>query len=564
MGTEYVILNLGQSNAEPTATVSGGGVGYLDVVPDMNAFNLTPDPSISAYYGWSVETIRFLTFYNPEGSAALPGGAAPAPFDSLTYASYCKWLPWTIWEGAVLNLNPAGFRYPNAYSMPLGPLGTAYGSPSLVNSVVDLARRMQGHLKKRINVISLAIRSSQLQFMETALAGLTAWGWFDPRIHNNWSPSDANGLFARLRLMLEAAKIAATAEGNTLRVILVTMKQGETDSTKETARNLFATNAKGFVDAVRALLYELDLCEGTADQVPFVWPKIPSYPWGATNVEPINSALAQMHRDDPYFATYETDGFEKNSGDPLHYSVSGIMSLAEADFEAFRAIRIRTTLSMPLADVPTFSELRTMIRRITERNTSDSGQDDDVLNDAINDAYMDIVQFVGDTCWWLRQMTTHSLVAGPLTQAEMPRVVTRLLEIRPVAAPWAVIDWSMVGHTDNGRVKIVTLDYVSETVVLHHIYQPRKMLADDEKPVLPLEYVEALKVGAARRVASASGNAQLEQKLRAEEQRLIGLVSIHANKVDRQRRMRLTGRRTERYRTGRWSSWGGNYPWTDG
>ena len=98
MAVKYVILNLGQSNAEPTALVSGAG-SYLTTVPDMNAFALTPDPTVSAQYGFAVENIRFLTFYNPEGGAAFPGGAPPAPFASLTYASYCKWLPWTIWEG---------------------------------------------------------------------------------------------------------------------------------------------------------------------------------------------------------------------------------------------------------------------------------------------------------------------------------------------------------------------------------------------------------------------------------------------------------------------------------
>lgn len=560
MAERIAILNLGQSNAEPTASVSGGGAGYLDLVPDMNAFALTPDPALGTYYGLAVENIHILTFYNPEASASFPGGAPPSPFGSYTYDYYCKWLPWSIWEAGV-NPAPTGFRYPNAFSLPKGPLGTPAYALS-VNSMVDLARRVHGWLKKRVYLITLAVHGSQLQHKEPALAGLTKWGWFDPRIHNSWTPGDHNGLFARLRVVLTAAKVATEAEGDTLKIGLVTMKQGETDSQSDDALELWGTNAQGFVDAVRALIYELGLAEGSSAQVPFVWAGIPAIPWGTTATETINDALEAMQDDDPFFATYSTNGseFTKNSGDPLHYNVGGIMALADADFTSWQAIRARTTLSMPLPDVPTLSELRTEVLRITERNTADAGQDSAVVTEAINDAYRDLINYVGDTCWWLRQVLRTTLVSGPLTPVALPRVVTRLLEIRPASYPGQTIDFSMTGHADNGRVQIITLDNVSESVDLHHMYEPRKLIADAEKPVLPAGYVEAVKVSAARRVVSVSGNATLEQKLRQEESRLFAQVSSHANKVDRQRRMRLTGRRGTRYRTGRWDS---SYPWRE-
>lgn len=562
MAEEYVILNLGQSNAEPKALLSA----YLALVPDMNAFVLTPDAAVSANYGRAVETIRFLTFYNPEATAAYPVGAPPAPFAAYTYDYYCKWLPWTINELGASNPNVAGFRYPNAFSVPRGPVSVVTPAyPSRVNSVVDLARRVQGWLKKRINVISLAVDSTQLQHMEAVLAGMTLWGWFDPRKHNNWSPSDDNGLFARLLVVLDAAKIAATAEGNTLKVILVTMQQAETDSQNANARSLFATNARGFVDAVRQAIYDRGMAEGSAAAVPFIWPQLPTYPWGVYpggSVTEINTALAAMKRDDPYFETYATDGFATNTGDPLHRSEVGIMSIAAADFAALQTIRSKTTIAMPLEDVPTLAELRTEVRRITERNTSDAGQDDAVIDAAINDAYKDLINYVGDTCWWLRQMTRFTLNSSPITPVQLPRTVTRLLEIRPAEAPWMTIDHSMVGHADNGRVQIITLGYIAGLVDLHHMYEPRKLIASTEKPVLPAGYIEALKVGAARRVVEVSGNAALEAKLTRNENVLKGQVSIHANKVDRQRRQRLTGRRGARYRTGVMDGWG-NYPWTN-
>ena len=574
MGVEYAILSLGQSNDEPTAPTSE----YLALIPEMNFATLTPDPLLGTYYGYAVETIRFLTFYNPPSvPGTLPVGPAPAPFASYDYSYYCKWLPWTVLEGTntaiprISNQAPTGFKYPNHFAMPKGPvydnvvgpvLIAAY--PGSINSIVDLARRMQGWLKKRVNVIHLAVGSTSLQHQETnaLYAAFGKWGWFDGRLHTNWAPSDADALAARLTKVLTAAKIATEAEGNTLKIILVTMKQGETDSVYQYMRELWPTNCPAFIDWVRALVFSLGLAVEAEAQTPFVWPKIPDQPWGATNAAAINTVLDSRQADDPYFATYDTNTFTKLVPNDPHFGTQGILSLAQADFSAFLAIRSRTSISLPMQDVPTLAQLRDQVRRVTERNTSDTGQSDDVINEAINEAYLDLINYVADTCWWLRQINRITLVSNPLTPVALPRVVTRLLEIRPATAPWTTYDWSMVGHTDGGRVQIITLNYVQELVDLHHMYVPRKMIADDERPLIPSEYIEAVKIGAARRVTVSAGNSALESKLRVEEAKLMGLVSIHSNKVDRQRRQRLNGGRRRMGNNGFLGQFGNPYyPW---
>lgn len=550
MGKEYVILNLGQSNAEPKASLAT----YFAAVPDMNYGLRTPDATLSIYYGKAIEAIRFLTFYIDESSASYPGGSPPSPFASLGWASYCKFLPWTGLQGAS-NPNPTpamdGFRYPNAFCVPLA-LG-AYGS--YVNSVVDLARRMHGHLKQRINVITMAVDSSQLQYTQTPVA-LTARAWFDPRIHNNWAPGIDGTIFSRLRTTLEAAVVAAAAENNTLEIILVTMKQGEADVQNTPAAELFPTNAPAFVDAVRALIVELGLSSVPASQIPFVWPKIPpiwgtaipllSYPGYPSNLTTINETLQQLHDDDPYFQTYEVSSFISND---IHYDATGIQLLADADFKAWMAISSRATASFSLVDVPTLSEVMAAVRRVTERGSADSGQQDADVIEAINEAFFDLLNFVGDTAWWTRLTTPWTLTSDPQTPVQLPRCVTRLLEIRPTSDPWATIDTSLVRHADNGRVEIITLEYWSgQAVELHHQYEPRRVSVGTERLFIPRGYVEAVKIGAARRMAANAGNVKLRDELRRDEERLKMQVSQHSNKVDRQRRQRLSGRRGTRYR----------------
>jgi hypothetical protein len=551
MGTEYVILNIGQSNAEPCGSLTT----YVGLVPEMNYAANTPDTAVSLWYGKGVETIRFLTFYNPEAAFnGYPVGYPPAPFDATNFPggtaadilrankSYCYFLPWTSLEGA-LNPNLVGFRYPNAFSVHAGPLGAAY--PGKFSIAVDLGRRMHGHLKKRVNVITVAVGGTSLQHTETPLPYIS-WGWFDKRIHTNWSPADDNGLAARLLVVLDAAKLAAEAEGNTLEVILVAMMQGETDSIFQFMRALWPTNTVAFVAWVRQAIYDRGLTSVAPQQIPFIWPEIPDVPWGVSNAAEINVPLRQMHQDDPFFATFSTNDttrFSKNVGDNPHYDTVGTMSMAEDIMESWLDISGRAAMSFPDAGTVTLGQLRTLVLQVTERNTTDSGQSVDVVNQAINDAYMELIQLVGDTAYWLRQVMTLTLNSRPTLEVEMPRVVARVLEIRPAAYPLLTYDFTMTGHSDRGRVKIATLDWVSESVYLHYIYEPAPMVADGERVLLPAGYIEAVKIGAAKRIAESTSNVPLKIQLRSDAEKLKNQVAMHAQKTDRQRRQKLTGGR---------------------
>jgi len=549
--TEYQdgFLKIGQSNNEPTAASSD----YIALVPEFNIFTLPLTPSISIYYGLAIESIRYLTFYNPEVAAPLPAGPAPAPFAAYTYDYYAMFLPWTPVEGDAglgkPNPNPVGFRYPNEFSRPYGPLWLAPGQPipaypGMIGSSLDLARRLHGHWKKRVNVVGCAVGSTQLESTEVPLPGFYyTWGWFEPKTHTHWAPGGSRNLFARLRKVLVSAKIAADAEGVPLRLRLVTVHLSESDTASANARAMFSVNAPAFVDELRQVIYANSLTDTAPDQIIVVWPKIPDVPWGSSNAAAINVVLDAMMRDDPFFFTYDTNGatFTKIPGDAAHFNAAGCMAMAAADFDAYVLGEKKARASFPEKDTITLAEMRTLVLREVERNTDDSAISVDVLTEAINNAYHDLIRQCGDSPWWLRQMTNFTLACSPWTSIELPRVVTRLLEIRPASSPLSTINFSMVGHSDRGRVRITTLGVVSAAVVLHHIYEPANLVGDGQVLFLPRLYVEAVKIGAAWRVAKAVKDVALAATLYGEAKRLKDEVCMHSQKVDRQRRQLLTG-----------------------
>ena len=572
MATEYFVLTLGQSNRNPKENAST----YLAAVPDMNVA-LTGTVAGDTYHGKAHEQIRFLTFYNSnsgspphtEGYPTDPiGNPPPASFVDASlpfngYEKYCKWQPWSLLDPAT---NPAddGFDYPNHQSFPQN-VATPYSK--LVGIDIELARLLMGWTRGRVNIANLAVDATQLQHQQIVMP-LTRWAWFNPNLHSNWSPADPKGLFGRLSTMLDGLVIASELEGTTMRCLAVCCSLLETESTDERSRDAIASNIQGLVDGVRALLASKGLLDVAPAQVPFIWPKIPTYPWAdpvlapTGNVSDGNTALDNLAKDDLWFGTYDTNGaeFVKKSGDPLHWGVGGIRASAAAEFALIRSLRVSNTIAMRLGNVPSLSSLRTEVKRLAYRNVSTAVADDDTINEAINDCYMDMVTRLGDTAWFLRQVyENYSLSSAPDSPIELPRRIERLIEIRPMAFPHLTIDFSMLGHSDEGRVRIITLDIVSDSVGLHHMHQPRRLVADDERPAIPAQYVEALKYGAAKRLAFNSGNRKIQAILEAQWRVHFDEVFIHCNKVDRQRRERLTGRRRTRYR----SQWGGPtfYPW---
>jgi uncharacterized protein (DUF736 family) len=527
----------------------------------QTGFN-TPDAVYDVYYAHATRNILFLTFYLPEQVATYPGGPPPAPF--ATYDQYAKWLPWCPDEGSD-NANTdtvhggagTGFRYPNHYGRPDGPikdaalgqLVPAYGKTASIG--VEIGRRLHGVLNTPIHVINAAIPGSSLALSEMqGFQNQAKWGWFDTRQHVAWAPGVPNALAARLLTILDSAKTAATVDGKELEIVQVFCSLGETDVAEPAKKDFIEDNARSLIDFVRNAIATRGLCTGAAHQLPFIWEKISPNISAIYDVAKLNDVLDKFERDDPAFGTYDTAAVTHNAPPDPHFTSAGIVQRGQLIHDKWLELRGRRYASMSLDDTPTLSELRGKVRQLTERSTAASNEDDAIIDEAINNVLDELYQTAGDSAWWLKHIVQHVLSCDPWTPADLPRVVTRLLEIRRTVCPLEKIEFSAMGHIDGGRVRIVTGCVVSENVDLHCIFTPRRLVSSSEKPVLPRQYIEAVVLGAAYRIVSDSGNAQLELKLKARAQFAMQHVSGDIQKVDRQRRMRVIGNRRA-----------GRYPW---
>ncbi len=541
------ILCVGNSNGEPT----GSKAEYIALVPELNYDLATPDPAIDIYYGKASKNIRYLTFYHPEATATdYPAGSPPAPFTD--YKTYSKWLPWTTREGAA-NPNAIGFRQPNGWHRQKGAIGATYGTN--VGVTLDLAQRLHGVFSTPIYVINSCIDGAGLQFHEDPLLLQVAWGWYDPRLHNCWDPAAPVSLATRLQDELDSALLASQVDDVEVEIVAVYVTlYDNTDSHIDA----FSTNAPKFVEFLRQQIFNRGLCKCAPFQLPVIWEKPGTSVFAKAAT--VNAILDQMEQDDPSFGVYAVDTFSRPVGDAFHFSSTGHRQRGATFLAKFNEIRQRQTISLPLDDVPTLAEIRSRILREVERNQSDAGFDNQAIDEQVNNVLNDLFITAGDSAWWLRHVQRVTISGDPTTPTALPRTVTRLLEIHPAAQPLVKVPWTLQGHTDNGRLSILLLQPFSGQVDLHCIFEPRPLIADDDRPVIPRIYLDAVVAQAAWRLVHQGGNAQLEIKLKAKADRLEAKLSSHVNKTDRMRRERIVGNRSSAFAYQNMSRWSRNYP----
>jgi len=256
-----------------------------------------------------------------------------------------------------INTFPPGFNYPNhiAHQVFYQPfVGESYlyglGSPFAVTARaayhVGMANLLQEKLGEAIYVVNLAVDGVTLahnDLYSNAVIPVPSIGWFDPQQQTSWAPGDRNNCYARLVDTLDAARLAALRDGDTLECIGIFFVQGEGDAAanNEAFALRYESNLKSFKSAVRNLVYASGFFHGPADTIPWVQPQISGtsmaapWPYLAT----VNAAIQAVADADPYMRTFSmTDAPKNGGGDEAHYSAAGITLLEQRAFAAWDAI----------------------------------------------------------------------------------------------------------------------------------------------------------------------------------------------------------------------------------
>lgn len=249
-------------------------------------------------------------------------------------------------------------------------------------SLLELCWRFAVGIGRRIVVAHLGVQSAGqiLRATNNAFGFQGQLGWWDDDLQLDWTPSNPNGLAARLRRLVEfiAPRAVKTTFGatRTWKVLGIDGWQGETDATTDAGRTLAARTVPTFVSWLRSVIVGAGLSPyPTTARVPVQWAQITTSPWeiaglGGDVTGQVNAAISSMATLDGFAASVETDDAQKLT-DPLHFSGAGEAQngrraaealLALADF-AFQfslgdgAIEVANTALTLIGDAPNVTSL---------------------------------------------------------------------------------------------------------------------------------------------------------------------------------------------------------------
>jgi hypothetical protein len=300
------------------------------------------------------DAITVGSFVNITGQAAYQGTWPVIAKTSTTFtigASYVA-LSGSSFVRRLQKANPypPGFNYPNHIATPqfYQPfVGESYlygaGSPFALSARAayhtGLANRLQEQVGDIIYVVNLAVDGTTIAQQDLyldAVIPVASIGWFDPHQHTSWSAGDRNNLFQRLIDTLDAAKLAAQRESNTLECLGVFFVQGEGDGSFLDQAERYYRNLTTFKAQVRGAIKDAGLYAGTESTIPWVQPLITTTPWPFAAT--INSAIQLCAAEDRYMRTVQMDDATKIVGDTAHYDAAGITLLEYRAFQLWRNI----------------------------------------------------------------------------------------------------------------------------------------------------------------------------------------------------------------------------------
>lgn len=251
----------------------------------------------------------------------------------------------------------------------------------LLGSMVPAAWRMSAALGKRMVCVHLgAGGSTQIPSGFENAGGLQGkLGWYDDDIASDWTPSNPDGLAARLERLISfiAPRAVRTSLGasKNLKMVAIDIFQGETDSNTPAGRELASSTIPTFASWLRGVIEDAGLspyAEGA--KIPLQWAKLRHVPWETTFGDTeglVNAAIAKLVVFDGFAGSIEVDDASTLGSDFVHFDAAGqeqnaqrvadlLIGLIEFafsfDIDAL-AVKVANQALMILGDAPTVTSL---------------------------------------------------------------------------------------------------------------------------------------------------------------------------------------------------------------
>lgn len=546
MARRKCIVCFGQSNMEGEALLSELPSGVLSKWIGQSSTAINTAYRIPGINAWQADLKTSSTI------AAYTGKFTPSKFHYDTTAT---------WAGAA-----DGYGYSTTITRPLanGPIDYA---TQKFGPDVELAWQLQHELTQGedLYVIKLAIHSTYLSKFTTNTSTQNArWLDYDDALtstpfvigHNDWHPSstaeyglspaptdntkyDLFGVLCDIIFPQAAAWISANNAGDTLDVIGVFMKLGESDSLDSTRAALALQNATAIRDAMRERISTRGMTSKTKEKIPFIIAGHDTSVW--TYGSTVNAAFAQMAADDPYTGYFDTTGYPKNTGDTAHINATGMVTLGQAFYTKWKEIVSREADATTQASRrPSLSTLRSKVKRRYERNDVSNDATNTQVDMFLNDSLREVYNTLGDNAWFLRRMETLTTSASYPDTLNLPLSVGRLLRIENSAFPGKPLVYKGIGYTDQGRAQITLMDYSGGPFIAHFIATPQDLEQDADLALIPMEYLELVVMLTCKRLTEAAGNMTMAQYYAAETERLWKYVRRDCLRRDRFKNDALT------------------------
>ena len=256
------------------------------------------------------------------------------------------------------NPYPPGFNYPNHHATPRayqafdGP-GQISVNPS-ISFHPSLALKMHEYTGETMHVLLCAMKSTSIGHKDVfhSTDTTTSHGWLDEAQQKSWSPGDPNNCFARLEDMLDAAKLAFEADGDTGECVGIFWAQGEEDALYLPLSNNYEDSARKIRAAIRKAIKDRSLTSLEEDKIPFIYPKITTAAnW--TYASTINTAIDALADEDEYTRTFEVSTFELGDDEnpKIHYSGVGMASFADSAYSAWKDTQAMTSQEIDICNL---------------------------------------------------------------------------------------------------------------------------------------------------------------------------------------------------------------------
>lgn len=326
-----VFCNPNKVRVSPGFTAAPTAADTFEIVEEG-----VPSPMIDGKtYYVSTSTTTALTFSATYNGAALTSptaivghGVVAVPYDQEN-----KHNPY-----------PPGFNYPNHYTPVAGvyqPYDGYKASPYQPKQghYVGLGSRLYDYFGETMHVVAFAVGATGITHGELNLFGTDAGAghaWHDPDQQLSWSPGEPNNCYARLMDVLDSAKNAFAANGDTGECVGIVWLQGENDAFSLDATSRYEKNCITVKNSIRAAIKERGLFSGSAHKIPWIHPKIREAT-GWTYAAEINDAIDAMVEADSYSRTFSVEDTTVMP-DLVHYTGSSMHLIATRAYDALLEI----------------------------------------------------------------------------------------------------------------------------------------------------------------------------------------------------------------------------------